>query len=183
MRWPPSRSGFGCSRMSSRSPRSMWKATPSNPNAALRPELRVLRVVPVEVLHCHQRSIRDYVLVSVSCGESPPVTLAPAPSVHNGEFSFTGEDEVAISGRLVSPVSAVGTIDVPPYRANDGGPTRPARLRVLSTVSTAMIVSHFGRSITTMSELSRIRSNTIAFPSGVMSNACIRPRSLKRVSG
>jgi hypothetical protein len=26
------------------------------PDAAIRPELRVLRVVPAEVLHCHQRS-------------------------------------------------------------------------------------------------------------------------------
>src|SRR4051794_17423789 len=31
MRWPAYRSEFGCSRMSSRSPRSMWKTTSSNP--------------------------------------------------------------------------------------------------------------------------------------------------------
>lgn len=50
-------------------------------------------------------------------------------------------------------------------------------------VSAAMIESHFGRSIRTMSELCRIRSNTISFPSGVMSNVFILPRSLRRVSG
>src|SRR5262245_58623228 len=42
--------GFGWSRISSRSPRSMWKTISSNPTPRS-PELRVLRVVPVEVLH------------------------------------------------------------------------------------------------------------------------------------
>jgi hypothetical protein len=63
-------------------------------------------------------TIRDDVLVSVSCGTAVPVPFAPAPSVlQNGEFAFSGEDTVAISGRLVSPVTAIGTINVPQCRA------------------------------------------------------------------
>jgi hypothetical protein len=57
-------------------------------------------------------TIRNNVLVSVSCGTSAPVTFAPAPSVWNGEFSFLGDDAVAISGPLVSPVNAAGTINM-----------------------------------------------------------------------
>jgi hypothetical protein len=58
-------------------------------------------------------TIRNDVLVSVSCGTSASLTFAPAPSVKDGEFSFLGDDGLAISGRLVSPVQAVGTINVP----------------------------------------------------------------------
>ena len=58
-------------------------------------------------------TIRNNVLVSVSCGTSGSLTLSPAPSVRNGEFSFLGDDGVAISGTLVSPVNAAGTINVP----------------------------------------------------------------------
>lgn len=57
-------------------------------------------------------TIRNDVLVSVSCGASGSLTLTPAPSVRDGEFSFLGDDGVAISGTLVSPVNAVGTINV-----------------------------------------------------------------------
>jgi hypothetical protein len=58
-------------------------------------------------------TIRNNVLVSVSCGTSAPLTFAPTPSVRNGEFSFLWDDGLAISGTLVSPVNAVGTINVP----------------------------------------------------------------------
>ena len=58
-------------------------------------------------------TIRNDVLVSVSCGTSAPLTFAPAPSVRTGVFSFVGDDGLAISGTLVSPVNAVGTINVP----------------------------------------------------------------------
>ncbi|MBA2305320.1 MAG: IPT/TIG domain-containing protein [Acidobacteria bacterium] len=58
-------------------------------------------------------TIRNNVLVSVSCATSAPLTFAPAPSVRNGEFSFLADDGLAISGTLVSPVNAVGTINVP----------------------------------------------------------------------
>jgi hypothetical protein len=58
-------------------------------------------------------TIRDNVLVSVSCGTSAPVTFAPAPSAKDGQFLVVGDDGLAISGTLVSPVNAVGTINVP----------------------------------------------------------------------
>jgi hypothetical protein len=59
-------------------------------------------------------TIRNNMLISVSCGTSAPLTFAPAPSVKNAEFSFLGDDGLAISGTLVSPVNAVGSINVPP---------------------------------------------------------------------
>ena len=58
-------------------------------------------------------TVRNNVLVSASCGTSARLTFAPAPSVRNGEFSFLGDDGLAISGTLVSPVNAGGTINVP----------------------------------------------------------------------
>ena len=58
-------------------------------------------------------TIRNNVLVSLSCNMSQPPTLALALSVSNGEFSFQGDDGLTISGRLVSPVNAAGTINVP----------------------------------------------------------------------
>ena len=58
-------------------------------------------------------TIRNNVLVSVWCNSSAPVTFAPAPLAHDGELSFLGDDGLAMSGTLVSPVSAVGTINVP----------------------------------------------------------------------
>ena len=58
-------------------------------------------------------TIRNNVLVSLSCGTSEPLAFASPLSVHDGEFSFAGDDGVAIGARLVSPVNAVGTINVP----------------------------------------------------------------------
>lgn len=58
-------------------------------------------------------TIRNNVLVSVSCDISAPLTFVPPPSVRNGEFSFVSDDGLAITGRLVSPVGAAGTIKVP----------------------------------------------------------------------
>jgi hypothetical protein len=52
-------------------------------------------------------------LVNLSCGSPETVTLLPLPVVHDGEFSFRGDDGLAISGQFVSPVGAVGTINVP----------------------------------------------------------------------
>jgi hypothetical protein len=57
-------------------------------------------------------TIRNNVLVSVSCGTSIISTLSPPPMVINGEFSFRGDDGFAVSGTLVSPKQAVGTINV-----------------------------------------------------------------------
>jgi len=58
-------------------------------------------------------TIRNNVLVNLSCDKSPPLALAPAPPVRLGEFSFQSDDGVRMSGLLVSPVNAVGTIDLP----------------------------------------------------------------------
>ena len=57
--------------------------------------------------------IRNNMLISVSCGTSAPVTFALTSSVRNGEFSFLGDDGLALSGTLVSRVNAVGSINVP----------------------------------------------------------------------
>jgi hypothetical protein len=62
-------------------------------------------------------TIRNDTLVSVSCGGSAALTLSPPPAVHNGDFSFVGDDGLAISGSIVSPVNAVGTINVPDVAA------------------------------------------------------------------
>jgi hypothetical protein len=58
-------------------------------------------------------SIRNDMLISVSCGTSAPLTFALTSSVRNGEFSFLGDDGLTLSGTLVSPLTAVGTINVP----------------------------------------------------------------------
>jgi hypothetical protein len=57
-------------------------------------------------------TIRNNVLVSLSCNMSAPLALASTLSVSNGEFSFQGDDALTMSGRLVSPVNASGTIDM-----------------------------------------------------------------------
>lgn len=57
-------------------------------------------------------TIRNDVLVSVWCDSSGPLSFTPPPSVHDGMFSFHGNG-VAISGKMVSPMNADGTIDVP----------------------------------------------------------------------
>ena len=45
------------------------------PDAALRPELRVLRVVPVEVLHCIQRSTTCAPKAHIGIGSSVPASV------------------------------------------------------------------------------------------------------------
>lgn len=62
-------------------------------------------------------TIKNNMLTSVSCGTSGTVTFSPPPSVSNGEFSFLGHDGLGISGRIVSAVSAVGTINIAPCSA------------------------------------------------------------------
>lgn len=55
-------------------------------------------------------TIQNNTLTSVTCGGSANLTSSPPPSVSNGEFSLVGSG-VAITGRIVSPVGAVGTIN------------------------------------------------------------------------
>jgi hypothetical protein len=58
-------------------------------------------------------TIRNNALVSLSCNMSPSLTPAAPLSVNNGEFAFQNDDGLTMSGRLVSPVGAAGTIDMP----------------------------------------------------------------------
>jgi hypothetical protein len=59
-------------------------------------------------------AIQNNMLISVSCGTSATLTFSPPPSVSHGEFSFVGNDGIGISGRIVSAVNAVGTINIAP---------------------------------------------------------------------
>ena len=56
-------------------------------------------------------TIRDNTVVSASCGASS-LTLAPPPVVANGEFSFVGSGGVSITGQILSPDSASGSINM-----------------------------------------------------------------------
>ena len=68
-------------------------------------------------------TIRDNVAVSASCtvcrfgncefGNAPNLTLEPPLVVANGEFSFAGSGGVSITGKILSPNYASGSIDVP----------------------------------------------------------------------
>jgi hypothetical protein len=69
-------------------------------------------------------TIRDNTAVSVSCsvcragencsiGSAPSLTLDPPPVVANGEFSFAGSGGVTITGRILSPNAASGSITMP----------------------------------------------------------------------
>jgi hypothetical protein len=58
-------------------------------------------------------TIRHDMLVRVSCG-GVVVTLPSGSPVHNGEFSFLGDDGAAVVGKLVSPVNAMGTVHLGP---------------------------------------------------------------------
>ena len=60
-------------------------------------------------------TIRNNALISVTCQTYPgseTATFSPSPSVANGEFSFSGDGR-AISGKIVSATTAVGTLDIP----------------------------------------------------------------------
>lgn len=55
-------------------------------------------------------TIRDNIVVSISCDSAPSLTLDRPPVVANGEFSFAG-DGVSITGKILSPNSASGSIN------------------------------------------------------------------------
>ena len=66
-------------------------------------------------------TIRDNIVVSVSCSVCrngvtcdpvPSPTLDPPPVVANGEFSFAGSGGVSITGKILSPNYASGSIDM-----------------------------------------------------------------------
>jgi hypothetical protein len=66
-------------------------------------------------------TIRDNIVVSVSCSvcrngvtcdSVPSPALDPPPVVANGEFSFAGSGGVSITGKILSPNFASGSIDM-----------------------------------------------------------------------
>ena len=69
-------------------------------------------------------TIENNMLISVSCGTSATLTLTPPPPVSDGEFSFIGDEGARISGRIVSPNSALGTINIAPCLAYSWFATR-----------------------------------------------------------
>jgi hypothetical protein len=64
-------------------------------------------------------TIQNNTLTTVSCDTSGTLTLSPPPSVNNGEFSLSRDDGVAISGKFVSPLEAIGTINLAPCAGSD----------------------------------------------------------------
>lgn len=62
-----------------------------------------------------QLTIRENLQVSVTCGASRAVTFSLPLPIQDGRFSYSG-DEGAVSGKLLSPATASGTIDVPDCR-------------------------------------------------------------------
>lgn len=62
-------------------------------------------------------TIENDTLTSVGCGTSATLTLSPPPPVSNGEFSFSGNGGVAVSGRIVSASVAIGTVNIAPCTA------------------------------------------------------------------
>jgi len=79
-------------------------------------------------------AIRNNLLVSLGCGPSESVAVSPPPPVYDGAFSFVGAEGITVSGHVVSPINAVGTINVPGCTATrwwadkrDAIQTAPAR--------------------------------------------------------
>ena len=59
-------------------------------------------------------TVRNDTLTDISCGASGILTLSPPLPISQGAFSFDGPDGANISGRIVSPNSAVGNINMSP---------------------------------------------------------------------
>ena len=57
-------------------------------------------------------TVGDDAVVSFTCSTSGLVRLSPPAPIIDGEFSFKGEDGVAISGRILAPNEAVGVVNV-----------------------------------------------------------------------
>ena len=57
-------------------------------------------------------TVRNDLVVSVSCADSGVVALSPPAPVSQGTFSFAGEDGTAFSGKIVSPAEAIGTVSL-----------------------------------------------------------------------
>jgi len=55
-------------------------------------------------------TIRDNLLITVSCGPDLTLTFSPPRLLTNGEFRFVRDDDVGFSGRIVGVSDATGTI-------------------------------------------------------------------------
>lgn len=62
-------------------------------------------------------TIENNQLVSVSCYTYATLTFSPPRAVVNGEFSFSGDAGVAVSGAIVAASAAHGTINIAPCSA------------------------------------------------------------------
>jgi hypothetical protein len=63
--------------------------------------------------------VRNDTLVSVSCATSGPLTFSPPPEVSHGQFSFSGDEGVAVSGKIVSASDALGKVNIAPCIAGE----------------------------------------------------------------
>jgi IPT/TIG domain len=63
-------------------------------------------------------TIRDNLLLSVSCGPDVTLTFSPPRPVTNGECSFVRDDGVGFSGRIVAVSDATGTIKLGSCESN-----------------------------------------------------------------
>jgi hypothetical protein len=69
-------------------------------------------------------TIRNNELISVSCDTFATLTFSTPPLVTNGEFAFSRDGGVVVSGRIVSASDAVGTINLAPCNGTTWGATR-----------------------------------------------------------
>jgi hypothetical protein len=63
-------------------------------------------------------TIRDNLLLSVSCGPDVALMFSPPRFVTNGEFSYIRDDGVGFSGRIVAASDATGTIKLGSCESN-----------------------------------------------------------------
>lgn len=68
---------------------------------------------PPETLIDMSFTITNNALVQITCG-SVTLTPSPAPAVVGGQFSFSGENGIALAGRMLSTAMAIGEIHIPP---------------------------------------------------------------------
>ena len=61
--------------------------------------------------------VRDNIVVSVTCLRDEEIILSPAPAVRNGRFSYQGAAGATMTGIILSPEYAEGTINMAPCRA------------------------------------------------------------------
>jgi len=57
-------------------------------------------------------TIRDNTVISVSCDTFSIVAFSPPLTVDDGEFSFADGNGASASGRIVSPSTAAGTMNI-----------------------------------------------------------------------